>query len=102
MVRRLYESLDDAGQRRRSRKPSPTRLGELDVDRFRAKYGQRPTKEPRRRPDQPEPVLSGGMVHPADLRPILEKFVPEPRAGVDRQHAMSFPQPCRSRSGRGE
>jgi hypothetical protein len=78
IVRGIYESpseLNQAAVQEALIRP----MGRLDVGRFEAKYGQRPARGTERAPDPLGLLMPGGAAIPKDLRPILSRFLPEPR-----------------------
>jgi hypothetical protein len=78
IVRRLYESLNEMNQAAvQEALKSP--LGRLDPERFEAKYGRGPGWGNERSPSALGLLLPMGSAIPKDLRPILSRFVPEPR-----------------------
>jgi hypothetical protein len=86
VVRRLYESLSDLGKaavQEGLKDPE----GRLDTRRFQAKYGSVPGSGPSKSPNALGLLMPAGSAIPKDLRPILARFVPEPRPlvidGVD-------------------
>jgi hypothetical protein len=79
LVRRLYESLGEV-PKAAIQEAVADPLGEIDLARFTAKYGQAPTRGTTTAPSALNLFLPAAWSITDDLRAILEKFVPQPRA----------------------
>jgi hypothetical protein len=78
VVRRLYESLNETNKavvQEALKRP----MGRLDAERFQAKSGRGPTWGSERAPTALGLLMPSGSAVPRDMRPILSRFVPEPR-----------------------
>ena len=78
VVRRLYESLSDLGKAA-VQEALKAADGRLDTRRFHAKYGFVPGSGTSKSPGALGLLMPLASAIPKDLRPILAKFVPEPR-----------------------
>ena len=90
VVRRLYESLSDRGKaavQEALKDPE----GRLNSARFQAKYGFMPGGGTSKSPSALGLLMPVGSAIPEDLRPILAKFVPEPRS-LDISSALDLPE----------
>ncbi len=83
VVRRLYESLDKLSQAA-VQEALAHPLGTVDPNRFQAKYSGLPNFGTTRSASALRLLMPRDWSVPTDLRPILKKFVPEPRAGPPR------------------
>ena len=77
-VRRLYESLDELGKAAVQEALADPE-GQLNSERFQAKYGRLPNRGNTKSPHLLQLFLPWDDSLPLDLRSILRKFVPEPR-----------------------
>ena len=79
VVRRLYDKLGET-PKAAIQEAVADPLGALNIDRFRAKYGQLPDEGTRDDPSRVSVFFPLGWCIPRDLRATLQKFVPQPRA----------------------
>ncbi len=97
VVRRLYAALDETN-RAAVQEALKDRRGRLDPGRFEAKYGRGPTRGTERAPTALGLLMPQGSAIPKDLRPILSRFVPEPRPLVisgAEELPEAVPNPCK-------
>ena len=89
LVRRLYESLGEV-PKAAIQEAVADPLGELNIARFAAKYGQAPTRGTTTAPSALNLFFPAAWSITDDLRAILEKFVPQPRAvSIDSTEELS-------------
>ena len=79
VVRRLYESLDKLSQAA-VQEALAHPGGPVDPNRFQAKYSGLPNFGTTKSASALRLFLPGNWSVPTDLRPILQRFVPEPRS----------------------
>jgi hypothetical protein len=102
IVRQLYDSLDEISQGA-VQEALKDRKGRLDSRRFQAKYGRKPNQGTERSPTALGLLMPQGSAIPKDMRPILAKFVPEPRPlaiSSDEELPETVPDPYASWSAR--
>jgi Helicase conserved C-terminal domain len=79
VVRRLYDELGEV-PKAAIQEAVANPLAEINIVRFKAKYGQTPDEGSRAAPTRLSLFFPVGWYIPRDLRTILETFVTEPRA----------------------
>jgi hypothetical protein len=79
MVRQLYDKFGEV-PKAAIQEAVANPLGVVNIDRFKAKYGQIPDEGTRAAPTRLSLLFPLGWYIPRDLRTILQTFVPKPRA----------------------
>jgi len=99
-VRRIYESLNPLAKSAIQEAVADP-MGELDPQLFRAKYRELPNFGTREAPTLLKLFFPVGWSLPVDLRPILERFVPEPpQVSIDIRDDIPSAEPIQVRSWR--